>query len=98
MSRDDGWVWRVRTCVHRGRNSGHRVQVIASILAFDVRRQRTAHREPHDDLRPLEAAELRVFGNGHFSELFRIALEEIEEALVPGGIVEARALAMHLVR
>src|SRR5438477_3456776 len=35
---DDGRVGRVRAFVDRGRDAGHRWEVIASVLAFDVRR------------------------------------------------------------
>ena len=88
----------VDALVDRSRDAGHRWQVIAAVLAFDLRRKRAAHGEPHDDFGALEAAELRVFGDGHRSQLFRIALEQVEEALVPFGVVETRALAVHLVR
>ena len=75
LALDDGRVGRVRAFVDRGRDAGHRGQIIAAVLAFDVRRKRTAHREPHDDFRSLEAAELRVFGDRHFGQLFRIVFE-----------------------
>ena len=83
LALDDGRVGRVRAFVDRGRDAGHRGQVIAAVLAFDVRRQRAAHGEPHDDFGALEAAELGVFGDGHRGQLLRIALEEIEEARCP---------------
>ena len=63
-----------------------------------ARRQRAAHRKPHHDFGALEAAELGELGDGHGSELLGIVLEEVEEFLVPRGIVEARALAVDLVR
>src|SRR4030095_1796758 len=79
LALDDGKVGRfVQSLVDRGRDAGHRRQVIAAVLAYDVRRQCTAHREPHDDLRALETAELGVLGDGHLGKSFRIAFEEAE--------------------
>ena len=60
--------------------------------------ERAAHREPHDLLDALGAAEAHVLGMGHAREALGVALEEIEELVVPLGIVEAGALAMNLVR
>ena len=95
---DDRGVGIVHAFVDCGRDAGHRRQVVAAVLAFDRRRQRAAHRKPHDDFGAFEAAELGVFGDRHLGQLFRIAFEKIEKAPVPFGIVEAGALAMHLVR
>jgi len=66
--------------------------------AADPLGHRAAQDEPHDDLGTLDAAELGVLGVGHRREPFRIVLEKVEEALVPRRIVEAGALAVHLVR
>ena len=88
----------VGALVDRRRDARHRRQVVAPVLALDVRRQRTAHREPHDDLRPFAAAKLGVLGERHPGELLGVALEQIEEPAVPLGVVEAGTLAVHLVR
>jgi hypothetical protein len=56
------------------------------------------HREPHHDLGAFEAAEFGVFGDRHAGEAFGIALEQVEEARIPRRVVEAGALAVHLVR
>ena len=84
--------------VDGGRDACHRRQVVAAVLAHDVVRQRAAHRQPHHDFRAFVAAQFRVFGDRHVGELLGVALEEIEKALVPFRVVEAGALAMHLMR
>ena len=50
------------------------------------------------DFGALDAAALRVLGDGHLRELLGILLEQVEELHVPRRVVEARALAVHLVR
>ena len=60
-------------------------------------RERAAHDEPHDDLGALEAAEPRVLGVGHRGEAGRVVGDRVEELVVPLRVVEARALAVHLV-
>lgn len=60
--------------------------------------ERAAHREPHDLLRPLGAAEPDVVGVLHRGERLRVTIDQLEKARVPLGVVEAGALAVQLVR
>src|SRR5437879_7386711 len=63
LALDHGRVRHIRALVDSGRDAGHRWQVIAAVLAFDIRRECPAHGEPHDDFGTLEAAKLSVFGD-----------------------------------
>ena len=63
-----------------------------------LRRECAAHRQPHDDLGAFHAAQRCELGLRHVGQLFGVLLEQVEKLLVPLGIVEAGALAMHLVR
>ena len=66
--------------------------------AAHLRVHRAAHHEPHDDFRAFQAAERRELGVRHARYLLRIVLEQVHELAIPIGIVETRALAVHLVR
>ena len=65
---------------------------------LDVGRQRAAGQQPHDDLGALHAAQGGVLGMGHAGEGDRVVLQHLHELGVPRRIVEAAALAVHLVR
>ena len=59
-------------------------------------RQRATHDQPHDDFRALDAAALRIVGDGQFGQLLGILFEELEKLHVPFRVVETRALAADL--
>src|SRR3954451_7403776 len=79
---------------HRG---GHR-QVVVVMPAAGTVVQGTAHDEPHDDFRPLVAAEAHEVLDAHGGKFLRIAVDQLEELAIPCLVVVARALADHLVR
>src|SRR5690606_8576562 len=80
------------------RDRRHRRQVIGLMQLLDLRRERAAHDEPHDDLGALEAAARRVVRDRDLGELLGVVRQKLEELLVPRRVVEAAALAVHLVR
>ncbi len=84
--------------VDRRGDAGHRGQVVAALAALHLGRQRAAHGQPHHHLGAFVAAQPRVVGQRHVRQLLGIVLEQVEEALVPDGVVEAGALAVNLVR
>ncbi len=83
--------------VDGGGDRRHGGQVVAAVHAPDTGRQRPACDHPHHELRALHAAQARVVGMGHAGEGDGILLVEVEQFVVPGGVVEAAALALHLV-
>jgi len=76
----------------------HRRQVVGLVALGHLRRQGPAHDQPHHDLGALEPAHRRELGERHPGQTHRILLDELEEFSVPARVVEAGALAMHLMR
>src|SRR5262245_28647446 len=93
LSRSKTYLLKER---HRHRRRHRQVVVLVQLLR--VGPQRAAHDQPHDHLGALVAAEAREVIDGHLRQALGILLDEIEELAVPLLVVEAGALADHLVR
>ena len=63
-----------------------------------IGRQRTAHDQPHDDFSALHAAQFGQFGLSQRGQIFGVFFDQVQKFLIPRCVVEARTLAMHLVR
>jgi hypothetical protein len=61
-------------------------------------RERAAHDQPHDDLSAFGTTKLGILSVSHRGECFWMAFEQVEKAVVPLGVVEAGAFAVHLMR
>src|SRR3954470_15574690 len=79
---------------HRRRHG----QVVVRVHLLHPLVKRAAHDEPHDDFGTLVTAEAHAILDRHAREALRIALDQLEELAIPFLVVEARALADHLVR
>src|SRR6516225_9090179 len=65
---------------------------------FRSRRHSAAHDQPHDDFAAFPTAEPRVFSSRYIEETLGILFETVHKLEIPWRVVEAGALAMHLMR
>src|SRR5438105_738580 len=89
---------RLRVLIQHERHCGSGGQIIILMQFAQAFAQRAAHRQPHDAFDAFGAAKAHIVDVPHAGELHRVFLEQLEKAHVPFGVVEAGALAVHLVR